>query len=112
MEEDKSKKYENLAKIIYKIIQMLFFILFGMMGFLSIGVILLYALLPKPIPEPVPAIYKNFIDFHESFRASWVLDETNTTIRFLLQAETRGWVGIGISPDGKMSNSDMIIVKL
>ena len=39
----------------------------------------------------------------------WNFDTAEQTITFAVKARTNGWVGFGISPNGGMVNSDVVI---
>ena len=39
----------------------------------------------------------------------WNFDHDTETISFAVRVQTTGWVGFGISPNGQMPNSDVII---
>ena len=39
----------------------------------------------------------------------WKFNTTEQTIAFAVKAMTNGWVGFGISPNGGMVNSDVVI---
>ena len=39
----------------------------------------------------------------------WNFDHDTETISFAVRVQTTGWVGLGISPNGQMPNSDVII---
>ena len=39
----------------------------------------------------------------------WNFDNDAETISFAVRVETTGWVGFGLSPNGQMPNSDVII---
>ena len=43
----------------------------------------------------------------DNFYIYWKYDELSIT--FHLVAKTTGWVGFGLSPDGEMENSDVVI---
>jgi hypothetical protein len=44
-----------------------------------------------------------------SYNFSWSIDTMMKTITMNLDVATTGWVGVGLSPDGTMPNSDVII---
>ena len=44
-----------------------------------------------------------------SYVLHWRVNEKDKTIHFATNATTTGWVGLGISPDGRMPNSDVVI---
>ena len=39
----------------------------------------------------------------------WNFDNAEETISFAVRAQTTGWVGFGLSPNGQMPNSDVVI---
>ena len=39
----------------------------------------------------------------------WTFDNDAQTISFAVRVQTTGWVGFGISPNGQMPNSDVIV---
>ena len=39
----------------------------------------------------------------------WTFDNTAKTISFAVRVQTTGWVGFGLSPNGQMPNSDVVI---
>ena len=39
----------------------------------------------------------------------WTFDNAAETISFAVRVQTTGWVGFGLSPNGQMPNSDVII---
>ena len=39
----------------------------------------------------------------------WNFDNDAETISFAVRVETTGWVGFGLSPNGQMPNSDVVI---
>ena len=39
----------------------------------------------------------------------WTFDNEAETIKFAVRVETTGWVGFGLSPNGQMPNSDVVI---
>ena len=47
------------------------------------------------------------LDSSDQFTMYWKY--TNTTITFEAHVRTLGYIGVGISPDGGMSNSDIVI---
>ena len=55
--------------------------------------------------EPI----KNQISNDDAYTLSWSLNQEDKLIKFDLSVKTTGWVGFGISPDGRMPNSDMYI---
>ena len=43
------------------------------------------------------------------YHLNWSFDDDKQQITFNVVVETRGWVGFGISPNGGMTGSDLII---
>jgi hypothetical protein len=43
------------------------------------------------------------------FYLKWKTDEVKEIITFSIEVETQGWVGFGISPNGGIKNSDLVI---
>ena len=39
----------------------------------------------------------------------WTFDNAAKTISFAVRVQTTGWVGFGLSPNGQMPNSDVVI---
>ena len=39
----------------------------------------------------------------------WAFDNAAETISFAVRVQTTGWVGFGLSPNGQMPNSDVVI---
>ena len=39
----------------------------------------------------------------------WTADRTSEEIRFAVNVSTTGWVGFGLSPNGQMPDSDVVI---
>lgn len=50
-----------------------------------------------------------FLDDEETFHLEWTANKTAGCIQFQARVKTHGWIGLGFSPDGQMSNSDVII---
>lgn len=62
---------------------------------------------------PPTQVYSNFADLDPAgkFRMYWNTtgSRANDTITIELHVETKGWVGLGFSPNGAMSGADMVI---
>ena len=43
------------------------------------------------------------------YQLNWIFDSTQDTITFNVIVKNTGWFGLGLSPDGGMSNSDVVI---
>ena len=39
----------------------------------------------------------------------WTVDDSSDTVEIGLEVESSGWIGWGISPNGQMVNSDVIV---
>ena len=39
----------------------------------------------------------------------WTFDNVAETISFAVRVQTTGWIGFGISPNGQMPNSDVVV---
>lgn len=59
--------------------------------------------------ETLPILYKfsRMLDTRGQYWLYWSFD--NDTISFAVNVETTGWVGFGLSPNGQMSQSDVVI---
>jgi len=49
------------------------------------------------------------LDPYEKYNLYWKTDDTNKIITFIAEVKTRGWIGFGLSPNGGMQNSDIVI---
>lgn len=47
------------------------------------------------------------LDSEGRFNLSWKFD--NNTITFEVSVMTNGWIGLGFSPNGGMTNADMVV---
>ena len=46
---------------------------------------------------------------HDNYELYWSYDLAAETIQFAVRVRTEGWVGFGLSPNGQMPGSDVII---
>ena len=46
---------------------------------------------------------------HENYTLYWSFDDDAQNIRFAVRVRTTGWVGLGLSPNGQMPQSDVVI---
>ena len=53
--------------------------------------------------------YRFSADLDPSFKLHWSFDIQAGTIAFAVNVSTTGWVGFGLSPNGQMPGSDVII---
>jgi hypothetical protein len=49
------------------------------------------------------------LELSPNYMITWMIEEGSDRIEFELSAETKGYVGFGLSPTGGMNGSDMII---
>ncbi len=50
-----------------------------------------------------------WLDHHKKFHLKWRFDDKLENITFKTEVQTLGWVGFGLSPNGGMANSDIVI---
>ena len=50
-----------------------------------------------------------WLDPYEKYSIKWSVDSEKQSITFLCEVQTRGWIGFGLSPNGGMKGSDLII---
>ena len=53
--------------------------------------------------------YQFNASLHERYTLYWSINNDAKTIRFAVRVRTTGWVGFGISPNGQMPQSDVVI---
>ena len=53
--------------------------------------------------------YQFNASLHERYTLFWSINNEAQTIRFAVRVRTTGWVGFGISPNGQMPQSDVVI---
>jgi hypothetical protein len=53
--------------------------------------------------------HSQFADTEKKFRLCWKVDWSTEAITFKVHVDTLGWVGFGISPNGHMPGSDIVI---
>ena len=53
--------------------------------------------------------YQFNANLHERYTLYWSINNDVETIRFAVRVRTTGWVGFGISPNGQMPQSDVVI---
>ena len=53
--------------------------------------------------------YQFNASLHERYTLYWSINNDAKTIRFAVRVRTIGWVGFGISPNGQMPQSDVVI---
>ena len=47
--------------------------------------------------------------YDQYYKLYWSFNKQNGTISFAVRASSAGWVGFGLSPNGQMPNSDVVI---
>ena len=59
----------------------------------------------------LPSVWEHHIVLKSDgkYHLKWNSDEDQHKITFLVEVETRGWVGFGLSPNGGMTGSDVVI---
>jgi hypothetical protein len=67
------------------------------------------ALLLLPLINANEWIHSSWLDHYHKYHLKWKTDDRTETITFKVEVQTRGWVGFGISPNGGMKNSDIVI---
>ena len=53
--------------------------------------------------------YQFSANLHERYTLYWSINNDAQTIRFAVRVRTTGWVGFGLSPNGQMPQSDVVI---
>ena len=53
--------------------------------------------------------YRFFAILDDGYTLHWNFDLKQQTIGFAVNASTTGWVGFGLSPNGQMPQSDVVI---
>ncbi len=53
--------------------------------------------------------FSAYLDNDQTYQLFWNFDLEAKTIAFAVQVETSGWVGFGVSPNGQMPGSDVVI---
>ena len=53
--------------------------------------------------------YHAVLDDEGKYNLYWDFDLEQETITFAVRVQTAGWVGFGLSPNGQMPNSDVVI---
>ena len=49
------------------------------------------------------------LNLHEDYTLYWTFDNDAQNITFAVRVRTTGWVGFGLSPNGQMPQSDVVI---
>ena len=53
--------------------------------------------------------YRFQTNLHENYTLYWTFDNDAQNITFAVRVRTTGWVGFGLSPNGQMPQSDVVI---
>ena len=53
--------------------------------------------------------YRFSHNLHPDYTLYWTFDNTAQSIRFAVHVRTTGWIGFGLSPNGQMPQSDVVI---
>ena len=75
----------------------------------AFAVVLLLSSRPCSGVHDLAAEYVFTATLHESYELFWNYDLDAQTISFAVRVRTGGWVGFGLSPNGQMPGSDVII---
>ncbi len=67
------------------------------------------ALLLFPLINANEWTHSSWLDHYYKYHLKWKADDRTETINFKVEVQTRGWVGFGISPNGGMKDSDIVI---
>lgn len=78
-----------------------------MLKVVKLTLILIFAQLIRAYDNKWP--FHEWLDPHGTYLLRWRTDDESETITFMAEVRTRGWIGFGISPNGGMKNSDIVI---
>ena len=53
--------------------------------------------------------FSKVLDGNNNYKLYWSFNRQEETISFAVRVGTTGWIGFGLSPDGQMFNSDVVI---
>ena len=53
--------------------------------------------------------YRFSMELHPNYSLFWNFDRATQNISFAVRVRTTGWVGFGLSPNGQMPQSDVVI---
>lgn len=73
------------------------------------NIILIYSIVGLVTCQKFAPSRKEILDPDGKYVLEWAVDWTDNTITFNVTAETIGWVGFGLSNNGKMSGADVVI---
>ena len=59
--------------------------------------------------DDLSSSYPFHVSLEERYDLYWKVDLAAKTIQFAVRVETTGWVGFGLSPNGGMPESDIVI---
>ena len=77
---------------------------------MRISVVLLLLLVERSLAvHDLSASYPFRLKLHDRYTLYWTFDNEAQNITFAVRARTTGWVGFGISPNGQMPQSDVVI---
>ncbi len=83
----------------------------------SSSLFVLLALVPLALGDPIDVssypfsatLSSDLVTGEPLYQLYWSFDKTEETVQFSVRVKTTGWVGFGISPDGGMIGSDVVI---
>ena len=59
--------------------------------------------------DELVASYRFNVQLSDSYTIYWTFDIETKYIQFAIRVQTTGWVGFGLSPNGQMPRSDVVI---
>ena len=59
--------------------------------------------------QDLSSTYQFNAQLHEDYALYWSFDNDAQNISFAVRVRTTGWIGFGLSPNGQMPQSDVVI---
>ena len=53
--------------------------------------------------------FSKVLDDNNNYKLYWSFNRQEETITFAVRVGTTGWIGFGLSPNGQMPNSDVVV---
>ena len=73
-------------------------------------VTLLFTLITSALgTHDLSSTYPFRLDLHDNYTLYWTFDNDAQNITFAVRVRTTGWIGFGVSPNGQMPQSDVVI---
>ena len=76
---------------------------------MRIFVVLLLLLVERSLAAHDLSTYPFRLNLNERYTLFWTIDNEAQNITFAVRVRTTGWVGFGLSPNGQMPQSDVVI---